>query len=74
MDRLKGGLERAASESKRNFGDARLLLEKYVDEGKHIEVQIFGDKHGNVYSFFERECSVQRRHQKIIEVSTLFCE
>lgn len=75
---LASELERAASESKRNFGDARLLLEKYVDEGKHIEVQIFGDKHGHVYSFFERECSVQRRHQKIIEVRCLslllFCD
>ncbi|KAL8276757.1 hypothetical protein RQP46_010813 [Phenoliferia psychrophenolica] len=64
---LAGELERAASESKRNFGDPRLLLEKYIDNGKHIEIQIFGDKHGHVYSFFERECSVQRRHQKIIE-------
>ncbi|KAM0756493.1 hypothetical protein T439DRAFT_270529, partial [Meredithblackwellia eburnea MCA 4105] len=66
---LAGEIERAASESKRNFGDSRLLLEKYVEDGKHIEVQIFGDQYGNVYSFFERECSVQRRHQKLIEES-----
>ena len=65
--RLAGELERAASESLRNFGDGRLILEKFISRGKHIECQIFGDSHGSVFSLFERECSVQRRHQKVIE-------
>lgn len=65
--RLAGELERAASESLRNFNDGRLILEKYIASGKHIEVQIFGDSHGSIISLFERECSVQRRHQKVIE-------
>ncbi|KAI9342501.1 carbamoyl-phosphate synthase L chain ATP-binding protein [Zopfochytrium polystomum] len=54
-------------EAKRSFGDSRLLVEKYIESARHIEVQIFGDQHGNVFHCFERECSVQRRHQKIIE-------
>jgi 3-methylcrotonyl-CoA carboxylase alpha subunit len=49
------------------FGDDRLLLEKYLAKPRHIEVQIFGDTHGNVVSLFERECTLQRRHQKVVE-------
>ncbi|HXF84786.1 MAG TPA: acetyl-CoA carboxylase biotin carboxylase subunit [Anaerolineales bacterium] len=49
------------------FGDDRLLIEKYIPDAHHIEFQVFGDKHGNLIHLFERECSVQRRHQKIIE-------
>ncbi|MFJ9950390.1 acetyl/propionyl/methylcrotonyl-CoA carboxylase subunit alpha [Kitasatospora sp. NPDC091207] len=50
-----------------NFGDGRLLVERYVERPRHIEVQVFGDAHGNVVHLFERECSLQRRHQKIVE-------
>ena len=66
---LAGELERAASESLRNFGDKRLILERYVEGAKHIEIQLMGDSHGSIVSLFERECSVQRRNQKIIEES-----
>ena len=50
-----------------SFGDERLVIEKYLADAHHIEFQVFGDKHGNLIHLFERECSVQRRHQKIIE-------
>src|SRR4029077_6643464 len=57
----------ASSEARNAFGDARLYLEKYVDRPRHIEIQIFGDAHGHLVHLGERECSVQRRHQKVIE-------
>jgi len=57
----------AASEALNAFGDARLYIEKYLDRPRHIEIQIFGDARGNVVYLGERECSVQRRHQKVIE-------
>ena len=56
-------------EAKNSFGDDSILIEKYLDRPRHIEVQIFGDTHGNCIYLFERDCSVQRRHQKIIEES-----
>ncbi len=59
--------ESAAREAKASFGDATLLLEKYVEEPRHIEIQILGDTHGEVIHFGERECSLQRRHQKVLE-------
>lgn len=66
---LKEAIELAEREALNAFGDERLLIEKYLAEAHHIEIQVFGDKHGNFVHLFERECSVQRRHQKIIEES-----
>ena len=60
-------LESAKREAMKSFGDEVMLLEKYVTEPRHVEVQVFGDQHGNYVYLFERDCSVQRRHQKIIE-------
>ncbi|MBN9008169.1 MAG: acetyl/propionyl/methylcrotonyl-CoA carboxylase subunit alpha, partial [Rhizobiales bacterium] len=57
----------AKREAKAAFGDERMLIEKYVDTPRHIEVQVIGDSHGNLLSLFERECTLQRRHQKVIE-------
>jgi propionyl-CoA carboxylase alpha chain len=59
----------AKGEAERAFGDGELLIEKYIEGARHVEVQIFGDQHGDVMHLFERDCSVQRRHQKIIEES-----
>ena len=55
------------NEAQASFGDSRLLVEKFVSEPRHIEIQMIGDKHGNVIHLGERECSIQRRHQKVIE-------
>jgi acetyl-CoA carboxylase biotin carboxylase subunit len=60
-------MERAISEATSAFGDGSVFIEKYVTQPRHIEFQIFGDQHGNVVHLFERECSIQRRHQKVIE-------
>ncbi|XP_076282124.1 methylcrotonoyl-CoA carboxylase 1 [Lasioglossum baleicum] len=60
-------LEACRTEAEKAFGDGAVLLEHYIPESRHIEVQVFADKHGNVVHMFERDCSVQRRHQKIIE-------
>jgi acetyl-CoA carboxylase, biotin carboxylase subunit len=64
---LKEGLERAISEAKNAFGDGSVFIEKYVAGPRHIEVQVMADSHGNTCYLFERECSVQRRHQKVVE-------
>ncbi|KAM5163170.1 methylcrotonoyl-CoA carboxylase subunit alpha, mitochondrial isoform 2-T2 [Mantella aurantiaca] len=60
-------LESARREARKSFNDDVMLIEKFVDNPRHVEVQVFGDQHGNAVYLFERDCSVQRRHQKIIE-------
>lgn len=64
---LESGMKRAISEATSAFGDGSVFVEKYVTSPRHIEVQVMADTHGNVLHFFERECSVQRRHQKVVE-------
>jgi propionyl-CoA carboxylase alpha chain len=61
------GFRLATSEAKSSFGDDRVFIEKYIEEPRHIEIQVIGDRHGNVIYLGERECSIQRRHQKVIE-------
>lgn len=60
-------LDSARREAERSFGDGRVLVEKYIGRPRHVEVQVFADGMGGVVHFYERDCSVQRRHQKIIE-------
>jgi len=64
---LEAQMSRAVSEAESAFGDSRVFLEKYFTAPRHIEIQILGDQHGNLVHLFERECSIQRRHQKVIE-------
>jgi acetyl-CoA carboxylase biotin carboxylase subunit len=59
----------AAAEAERSFGDSTLYMEKFVESARHVEVQLLGDKHGNVVHLGERDCSIQRRHQKLVEES-----
>ena len=60
-------LESAQREAASAFGDPRVLVEKYILSPRHIEIQVFADAHGHVVHLFERDCSLQRRHQKVIE-------
>jgi 3-methylcrotonyl-CoA carboxylase alpha subunit len=64
---FQDALESCKREAASSFGDDRVLIEKYILSPRHIEVQVFGDSHGNVVHLFERDCSLQRRHQKVIE-------
>lgn len=64
---LEEGLRAAQNEARAAFGDDRVFIEKYIEEPRHIEIQVLGDKHGNVIHLGERECSIQRRHQKVLE-------
>jgi propionyl-CoA carboxylase alpha chain len=66
---LKESIISAQREAKSGFGDERVFIERYVEKSRHIEIQILGDSHGNIVHLGERECSIQRRHQKIIEES-----
>ncbi|MEU9477327.1 biotin carboxylase N-terminal domain-containing protein [Streptomyces sp. NPDC048191] len=70
---LAPAVEAAVRLALANFGDGRLLVERYLRRPRHIEVQVFGDTHGNVVHLYERECSLQRRHQKIVEEAPAAC-
>src|SRR5690606_4511162 len=67
VDELRENLERATSEALSSFGDGRVFMERYIDEPRHIEIQVLDDQQGNAVYLGERECSLQRRHQKVIE-------
>jgi len=64
---LAQAIQSSRNEAVASFGDSRLLIEKFVSQPRHIEIQVIGDKHGNIIHLGERECSIQRRHQKVIE-------
>ncbi len=66
-EELREGLRAARSEAKSSFADDRVFIEKYIEHPRHIEIQVLGDAHGNVIHLGERECSIQRRHQKVLE-------
>ncbi|BAU48438.1 acetyl-CoA carboxylase subunit alpha [Sulfurifustis variabilis] len=68
-EELRRAYERVVSEATKAFGSAHVFLEKAIVNPRHIEVQVLGDKHGNVIHLFERDCSIQRRHQKLVEVA-----
>jgi propionyl-CoA carboxylase alpha chain len=65
----RDGFRSASNEARSSFGDDRVFIEKYIEEPRHIEIQVLGDTHGHVIHLGERECSIQRRHQKVIEES-----
>ena len=67
LDALKKAVDAAAREARAAFGDGDLLLERFLEPARHVEVQVFGDNHGNYLHLFDRDCSIQRRHQKIVE-------
>src|SRR5438132_757797 len=69
MPRLLDAAQAARREATAAFGDGTLYVERLIEPARHVEVQVFGDDHGQVVHLFERECSVQRRHQKVIEES-----
>jgi 3-methylcrotonyl-CoA carboxylase alpha subunit len=66
---LRDAIEGAQREAQKSFGNPQLLLERYIEQPRHVEFQIFGDSHGTIVHMFERDCSVQRRHQKVVEES-----
>mgnify|MGYP005709824345 FL=1 len=66
-DDLPDGMRAAMSEAQTAFGDSRVFIEKFVVQPRHIEIQLLADQHGNIVYVGERECSIQRRHQKVVE-------
>ncbi|XP_070134138.1 pyruvate carboxylase, mitochondrial isoform X2 [Drosophila bipectinata] len=69
MEEVEENFERASSEAKSAFGNGAMFIEKFIERPRHIEVQLLGDKAGNVVHLYERDCSVQRRHQKVVEIA-----
>lgn len=69
MDEVEEMFARASSEAKSAFGNGAMFIEKFIERPRHIEVQLLGDKAGNVVHLYERDCSVQRRHQKVVEIA-----
>ncbi|KAF4463100.1 pyruvate carboxylase [Fusarium albosuccineum] len=69
QESLQESFERATSEAKTAFGNGTVFVERFLDKPKHIEVQLLGDNHGNIVHLYERDCSVQRRHQKVVEIA-----
>lgn len=69
MEDLEENFQRATSEAKSAFGNGELFIERFIERPRHIEVQILGDHYNNVVHLYERDCSVQRRHQKVIEIA-----
>lgn len=69
IQEVKEAFERASSEAAAAFGNGAMFIEKFVERPRHIEVQLLGDKAGNVVHLYERDCSVQRRHQKVVEMA-----
>ncbi len=66
-------MDRAVSEAISSFGNGAVFIEKYIGSPRHVEIQVLGDKHGNIIHLFERECSIQRRHQKVVEEAPSSC-
>ena len=69
---LEKAYQEARNEAKNAFGNETIFIEKFIDEPKHIEVQLLGDQHGNLVHLYERDCSVQRRFQKVVEIAPSF--
>ena len=69
---VKEQFERASSEALKAFGNGSMFIERYITNPRHIEIQIMGDHSGNTVHFYDRDCSVQRRHQKVVEIAPAF--
>ena len=69
VEEVEEAYDRAKSEAKAAFGTDEVYVEKLIKNPKHIEVQIIGDAHGNIVHLYERDCSIQRRHQKVVEIA-----
>ena len=73
LEDVKEQFERAHSEALKSFGNGEIFIEKFIDKPRHIEVQIMGDKSGNIVHLYDRDCSVQRRHQKVMDNCFFLC-